>query len=62
MRQLKMVTKIREKDVASNENCTLRKTGLKFKNPSFKTLSKKAFWNKQKWLNKDLIIWGRLPM
>ena len=56
MRQLKILTKNREKIVANNENCILRKTGLKFKNPSFKTLSKIAFWNKQKWLNKDLII------
>ena len=31
MRQLKMLTKNRENDVASNENCTLRKSDLKFK-------------------------------
>ena len=33
--QLKQITKRREKNVASNENCILRKMGLKFKNPSF---------------------------
>ena len=34
--------------------------GLKFQNPSF-ILFKIAFWNKQKWLNKELIIWSGLP-
>ena len=43
------------------ENCTLREMGLKFQNPSFNILCKIAFWNKQKWLNKELIIWSRLP-
>ena len=56
MRQLKMLTKNREKIVANDENCIVRKTGLKFKNPSFKILTKIAFWNKQKCGNKDLII------
>ena len=35
--------------------------GLKFQNPSFNILCKIAFWNKQKWLNKELIIWDGLP-
>ena len=48
-------------NVATNENCILRKMGLKFQNPSFSMLCKIAFWNKQKWLNKELIIWSRLP-
>ena len=30
-----------------------KKNGLKFQNLSFKTFSKIAFWDKQKWLNKD---------
>ena len=29
--------------------------GLKFQNPNFKTLSKLAFWNKQKWLSQDYV-------
>ena len=48
MRQFKMLTKNREKMFATNEKCILRKMGLKFQKPSFKTLSKIAFWNKQK--------------
>ena len=61
--KLKQMTKTREKKhVATNENCILRKMGLKFQNPSFNILSKIAFWNKQKWLNKELIIWSALPM
>ena len=39
--------KTREKNVASKENCILRKMGLKFQNPRFKILCKIAFWNKQ---------------
>ena len=35
--------------------------GLKFQNPSFNILCKIAFWNKQKWLSKELIIWSGLP-
>ena len=46
--------------VATNENCILRKMGLKFHNPGFNLLCKIAFWNKQKWLNKELIIWSGL--
>ena len=34
--------------------------GLKFHNPNFNILCKIAFWNKQKWLNKELIIWNEL--
>ena len=33
--KLKQITKIREKKVETNENCILRKMGLKFQNPSF---------------------------
>ena len=35
--------------------------GLKLQNPSINILCKIAFWNKQKWLNKKLIIWSELP-
>ena len=57
--QLKKISKTREKIVATNENCILRKMGLKFQNTNFKIQI--AFWNKQKWLNKELIIWSGLP-
>ena len=33
--KLKQITKIREKKVETNENCILRKMGLKFQNPCF---------------------------
>ena len=36
--QLKQITKTREKNVATNENCILRKLSLKFQNPSFNIL------------------------
>ena len=49
---------IERKSVATNENCILRKISLKFKNHSFNVLWKIAFWNKQKWLNRELIIWS----
>ena len=49
-----------KKMLQTNENCILRKMGLKFRNPSFSILWKIAFWNKQKWLNKELIIWSKL--
>ena len=35
--------------------------GPKFQNPSFNILFKIAFWNKQKKMNKELIIWSGLP-
>ena len=60
--QLKQIIKTREKNVATSENCILRKMGLKFQNPSFNILFKIAFWNKQKKMNKELIIWSGLPM
>ena len=47
MRQLKVLTKIREKDVASNENCTLRKMGLKFK-PKFQNFKQKSILEQAK--------------
>ena len=34
--------------------------GLKFQNFNFNILFKISFWNKQKWLNKGLIIWSML--
>ena len=46
--QLKQIIKTREKNVATSENCILRKMGLKFQNPSFNILFKIAFWNKKK--------------
>ena len=48
-------------DISVYENCILRKMGLKFRNPSFHILRKIAFWNKQNWLNKELMIWSGLP-
>ena len=39
------------KNVATNENCVMRKMGLKFQKASFNILCKIAFWNNQKWLN-----------
>ena len=51
--QLKQITKIREKNVATNENCILIKIGLKFQNSSFNILYELAFWTKPKWQNKD---------
>ena len=59
--QLKQIIKTREKNVATSENCILRKMGLKFQNPSFNILFKIAFWNKKKKMNKELIIWSGLP-
>ena len=63
MRQFKMqistqtVIKTSVKNISFNENCILKKIGLKLQNPTFNSLCKIAFWNKQKWLNKLLIIW-----
>ena len=59
--QLKQIIKTREKNVATNKKCILRKMGPKFQNPSFNILFKIAFWNKQKKMNKELIIWSGLP-
>ena len=66
MRQYKMqistltdLTKTRQNNVETNENCILRKMGVKFKNSSFNILCKIAFWYKQNWLNKELIIWRK---
>ena len=59
--QLQQITKTREKNVATNENWILKKMGLKFQNPNLNILRKIAFWNKQKWLNKELITWRGLP-
>ena len=47
--------KTREKNNATSENCIPRKMSSKFQNPGFNILCKIAFWNKQKWLNKELI-------
>ena len=33
---------------------------LIFQNPNFKILCEIAFWDEQKWLNKELIIWSGL--
>ena len=56
-RYLKLV----KKDVSTNENSILRNMVLKFPNPNFNILCKIAFWNKQKWLTKELILWSGLP-
>ena len=34
--QLKQIIKTKERNVATNENCILKKIGLKLQNPSFK--------------------------
>ena len=49
--QLKQITKSKGKNVASNKKCILRKISFKFQN-----LSKAAFLNKQKLLNKEPIL------
>ena len=56
--QLKQIIKTREKNVATNENCILRKMGLKFEDTNFNILCEITFWNKQKWLNKELSLFG----
>ena len=38
--KLKQIFKTREKNVAINENCILRKMGIKFQNPNFNILCK----------------------
>ena len=60
--QLKQIIKTREKNFATNENCILRKMALKFQDPNFNILCGITFWNKQKCLNKELIIWSGLSM
>ena len=46
--QLKVITKTREKNVATNENCILRKIKLKFQNPSFKILMQNSILEQAK--------------
>ena len=58
---LKQITKTKEKNAATNENCILEKMDLKFQNASFNILCKATFWNEQKWLNKELIMCSGLP-
>ena len=58
--QLKQIFKTREKNVSTNENCILRKMGLKFQDTNFNILCEITFWNRQKWLNKELVIWSSL--
>ena len=48
--QLKQIAKTRKKNVTTNENCILRKIGLKFQNPSVNILCKIAFCNKSGWI------------
>ena len=59
--QLKQITKTRGENVATHKNCILRRMSSKFQNPSFKIFCKIAFLNKQKLLNKELILWRGLP-
>ena len=54
--QLKQITKTRGENVATNEKRILRKISLKFQNLSFKIFCKITFLNKQKLLNKELIL------
>ena len=49
--QLKQITRTIEKNNATNKNYILRQKGLKFQNP----------WNKQNWMNKELIMWNGWP-
>ena len=39
----------------------MRNRYFKFQNPDFNILRKIAFWNKQKGLNEELILWRRWP-
>ena len=55
--QLKHMTSTREENVTTSKNCILKEMGLKFQKVYFKILCEIAFWNKQKWLNKELIVW-----
>ena len=52
--------KLEKKNAATSENCILRKVDLKVQKPTFKILCKLALENKQKWMNKELIILSRL--
>ena len=55
--QIKQITKIREENGATNENCILRKMALKFQNLSFHILYKIAFW-KSGWEGVDYMEWA----
>ena len=55
--QPKHMTNTREENVTTCKNCILKEMGLKFQKAYFKILCQIAFWNKQKWLNKELIVW-----
>ena len=57
--QLKQMTKTKEK-MLQPITTILKKMGLKFQNLSFNILCKIAFCDKQKWQNKELIIWSKL--
>ena len=46
--QLKQTIKTREKYVATNENCILRKMDLKFQDPSFNILCKNSILEQAK--------------
>ena len=48
------MTKTEEANAATNEKCIPKKMY------SEKKICKIAFWNKQKWLNKELIMWSKL--
>ena len=55
------MTKTREKNAAANlKTAFWENMGLNLQNPSFDILCKIAFSNKQKRLNKELIIWSKL--
>ena len=54
--QLKQITTTREESVTNSKNYILRKMDFKFQNPNFNIVYKIAFWIKQKWVNKELII------
>ena len=41
-----------ENNVATNENCILRKMGLKFQDTNFNSSCEIIFWKEEKWLNK----------
>ena len=56
MRQLKMLTKNREKKCGKQWKLHCKKKRLKIKKPKLQNFKQIAFWNKQKSLNKGLII------
>ena len=58
--QLKQITKTREKMLQSMKAAFWEKFVENLKNPSFNILCQITFWNKEKWMTKELVIWSVL--